>query len=355
MALVRWPPSVYTGWSSKPGESLGTRNMVRPLCLGTSGLVRARTKTCEQTWAVLVNIFCPLITHSSPSLTARVLARADVRARVRLGVAEGDQDRASEGGRDDGPLLLLGPDLVDSPDHHERGGPTVGVQTGGGHLVEDGPGKAGVGVAPPVLGRPAGGEDPITGQRLVELGGVMGSAPVLLGRPVRADVLGGPVPGGLAVLGQVVDGWNSISAPSVLEEVGSHFLVPVPRVPVGQGPRLGPAEVELDVVLQGVPVAPVEVQALSRDPEADLGGEEEGHGGQRRGIVQALVGRPRRLVGQKARPSRSVAASASRCWTVWNQAISTPKARRCWTYSDPISRAVWARPTRAPAMSTCHS
>ena len=69
-------PACRPAGARSRGHRSGTRNMVRPLCLGTSGLVRARTKTCEQTWAVLVNIFWPLITHSSPSLTARVLAAA---------------------------------------------------------------------------------------------------------------------------------------------------------------------------------------------------------------------------------------------------------------------------------------
>ena len=50
-----------------------------PLCLGTSGLVRVTRNVYWQLCAPVVNIFWPLITHSSPSRTARVLtlARSD--------------------------------------------------------------------------------------------------------------------------------------------------------------------------------------------------------------------------------------------------------------------------------------
>ena len=67
---------VGSGWRSNPGELVGTRNMVRPLCLGSAGSVRVRRKTCVAYWALEVKIFCPLMTHSSPSRTARVFALA---------------------------------------------------------------------------------------------------------------------------------------------------------------------------------------------------------------------------------------------------------------------------------------
>ena len=51
-------------------------NVVSPLCLGTSVLLRVSMKTWVPRWAVLVNIFCPLISHSSPSRSDRVLAAA---------------------------------------------------------------------------------------------------------------------------------------------------------------------------------------------------------------------------------------------------------------------------------------
>ncbi len=59
-----------------PGVLSGTRNMVRPLCLGNVGSVRVMRKTYWQYWAPVVKIFWPLMTHSSPSRTARVLAPA---------------------------------------------------------------------------------------------------------------------------------------------------------------------------------------------------------------------------------------------------------------------------------------
>ena len=50
--------------------------MVSPLCLATSWLVRARRNTKLASWASVVNIFCPLMTHSSPSRSALVLMEA---------------------------------------------------------------------------------------------------------------------------------------------------------------------------------------------------------------------------------------------------------------------------------------
>ncbi len=63
---------VWTGVTLMPSWSMGTTNMVRPLCLATSVLVRARRKTYWLSWARVVNIFWPLTTHSSPSRTALV-------------------------------------------------------------------------------------------------------------------------------------------------------------------------------------------------------------------------------------------------------------------------------------------
>ena len=65
--------------TSTPGWSMGTSRNVRPLCLGTPGSVRAITKIQLAVAPADVQIFCPLITHSSPSSTARVRtpARSD--------------------------------------------------------------------------------------------------------------------------------------------------------------------------------------------------------------------------------------------------------------------------------------
>src|SRR5215208_5644037 len=71
--LVRSPSTVRTPWISMPGESRGTRDMVRLLCCGASGSVLVIRKTYWQLCAPVVNIFEPLITHESPSRTARVL------------------------------------------------------------------------------------------------------------------------------------------------------------------------------------------------------------------------------------------------------------------------------------------
>ena len=49
---------------------------MRPLCLGTSGLVRVSRISHSATWAIVVHIFAPLMTHSSPSWTARVMIDA---------------------------------------------------------------------------------------------------------------------------------------------------------------------------------------------------------------------------------------------------------------------------------------
>jgi hypothetical protein len=67
------------GRTSMPGWSMGTRRNVMPLCFGADGFVRARTKIQLAVWADDVQIFWPLMTHSSPSSSARVprLARSE--------------------------------------------------------------------------------------------------------------------------------------------------------------------------------------------------------------------------------------------------------------------------------------
>ena len=52
--------------------------MVRPLCLGTSGSVRVSRMSHLASWAMVVHILAPLITHSSPS---RIGAGLDADAR----------------------------------------------------------------------------------------------------------------------------------------------------------------------------------------------------------------------------------------------------------------------------------
>jgi hypothetical protein len=55
-----------------PGVSIGTRNIVSPRCLDTSGFVRVSRNTKCASCAIDVNTFSPLITQSSPSRTAVV-------------------------------------------------------------------------------------------------------------------------------------------------------------------------------------------------------------------------------------------------------------------------------------------
>src|SRR5260370_10602680 len=56
-----------------PGVSVGTRNIDMPRYGLTSGLVTAMTIRNDDVLAFEEKYFHPLITHSSPSLTARVL------------------------------------------------------------------------------------------------------------------------------------------------------------------------------------------------------------------------------------------------------------------------------------------
>ncbi len=56
-----------------PGVSVGTKNIDMPLYGLTSGLVTAMTMRNDAVFAFDEKYFQPLITHSLPSLTARVL------------------------------------------------------------------------------------------------------------------------------------------------------------------------------------------------------------------------------------------------------------------------------------------
>ena len=59
-----------------PGASIGTIIIEMPLCLGASGSVRRATQLWVAMCAMVFHIFWPLITHSSPSSTARVRSAA---------------------------------------------------------------------------------------------------------------------------------------------------------------------------------------------------------------------------------------------------------------------------------------
>ena len=63
------------GTTFTPGESMRRKNMVRPLCLGTSGSVRVMSRPQSEFRAPLVQIFWPLMIQSpepSSAFTARV-------------------------------------------------------------------------------------------------------------------------------------------------------------------------------------------------------------------------------------------------------------------------------------------
>ena len=73
------PVSWMIGRISTPAWRMGQRMNEIPLCFGADGSVRHTTKHQSAQWASDVHTFCPVITHSSPSRTARVctLARSD--------------------------------------------------------------------------------------------------------------------------------------------------------------------------------------------------------------------------------------------------------------------------------------
>ncbi len=68
---------VVAGLTLMPGESMGTTNMLMPACGLASRSVRAARNMYLPQY-VVVQIFCPVMTHSSPSRTARV--RSDARS-----------------------------------------------------------------------------------------------------------------------------------------------------------------------------------------------------------------------------------------------------------------------------------
>ena len=72
-SLKPWSPAMLiSGRIVMPGASIGTRNMLMPLCFGASRSVRAAIQPQLERWAPVVQIFWPLITKSSPSRTAFV-------------------------------------------------------------------------------------------------------------------------------------------------------------------------------------------------------------------------------------------------------------------------------------------
>ncbi len=60
-----------SGLVSTPGPFMSTTNAVSPACLTASGSVRTTSRPHLEMCASVVQTFCPLTTHSSPSRTAR--------------------------------------------------------------------------------------------------------------------------------------------------------------------------------------------------------------------------------------------------------------------------------------------
>jgi hypothetical protein len=71
-SLNEAPPVIWrSGRTSTPGAFMLTTKAVRPLCLGRSGSVRQMISPMSLNCAPEVHTFWPLMTHSSPSRTAR--------------------------------------------------------------------------------------------------------------------------------------------------------------------------------------------------------------------------------------------------------------------------------------------
>ena len=76
-SLKLWRSAMLTsGRTLMPGRSMCIQKKEMPRCFGASGSVRAMKYMPSALWARLVQIFCPLITKSSPSRFARVCSEA---------------------------------------------------------------------------------------------------------------------------------------------------------------------------------------------------------------------------------------------------------------------------------------
>ena len=220
------------------------------------------------------------VDHPLLAVTHRSRARRrHVGTRVRFGVPEGDEQLAPQRSGDDRPFLLLRSDVGNGVDDHDRRRPPVPHETERTELVHDGMGESGIDVGAAVLGRPTGAEEPVPGP-------AAGAARPSGGSPIFAPLLGprrvhvglGPDPCRLPVLGEVVDDGEvhlgPRLSPFVEEQPGQPLELP-PRVVGGECPGLGPAEVQLYVVLEGVAVAAVKVKTVSGRLERRLRGEEK--------------------------------------------------------------------------------
>ena len=191
------PEIILIGRTSTPGWSIGTSRKLMPLCFGASGSVRARTKMWSARWPADVQIFWPLITHWSPSSTARHAEVAEVGAGVGLGVALAPDVLAAQDAGQVVLLLLLGAPLQQRVAEHldaedvvaaARRHAGLGELLGHDHLLERRQAAAAV------LLRPAEGEvavlvERVRATRVVNRASASwSSAP--MPRPVGRQVLG---------------------------------------------------------------------------------------------------------------------------------------------------------------------
>ena len=76
-SLTSWPPSIsWIGRTSSPSLSMSMSSIEMPACFLASGSVRTRVKIQSPYWPSVVQVFWPLTTQSSPSLTAVVRSPA---------------------------------------------------------------------------------------------------------------------------------------------------------------------------------------------------------------------------------------------------------------------------------------
>ena len=134
-----------------------------PACLATSGSVRARQMPKSAVWADDVHTFWPLITHSSPSRTARVRQAGEVGARAGLARTAGTTTSSprSIGGRNRA-FCSCGavgdqrrPDHVDADHEHVAGGVEAALLLGEHARLDAGAALPAV-LVRPVDGGPAG-------------------------------------------------------------------------------------------------------------------------------------------------------------------------------------------------------
>ena len=103
----------------RPRSSIGTRIIEMPCCfLGASGSVRTRLKIQSACWPSVVQVFWPLITQSSPSLTRLGGQRGEVGAGVGLGEALAPPDVEVGGLRQELLLHLLRAEVRDHRADH---------------------------------------------------------------------------------------------------------------------------------------------------------------------------------------------------------------------------------------------